>query len=353
MRAFLTTAALMTIAIPEAFAQSATRPPDPTAGAHVGSAVRLMQERRFNDAAMEFKKALAGEPDNDGVRIQYATCLFVQERNEEARRQFEIERQRQGDQPGLEYYLGLLDLRANNFTSAIRRLRPLESNPAFTKASYYLGLAYLSAGQTAPAIQNLEAAAKKNPRDPEVHYRLARVYSTGNRASDAEREYALYRSAREGQRIAEQEVPLCMDALKTQTIEQARTVCRRVGDPGDSRRLLLLGQLYSDAGAYGDAVAPLRQAIALDPGSFEAWHYLGLSLYGLKRYPEALGPLRKAAELNPQFFDTLNLLAKTLYVLGDFEAALPVLERAHTLNPGDTQLTAVLEGLRATAKERK
>jgi hypothetical protein len=34
------------------------------------------------------------DPNNDEVRIQYATCLFAQERNDEARKQFEIERQR-------------------------------------------------------------------------------------------------------------------------------------------------------------------------------------------------------------------------------------------------------------------
>jgi tetratricopeptide (TPR) repeat protein len=323
-----------------------------TPAAHVGSAVRLMQDRRYSEAAVEFEKALALNPDDDGVRIQYATCLYVQERNDDARAQFEIEQRRRGDRPGFEYYLGQLDLRSANFNSAIARLRPLASNPAFPMASFYLGLAYLSSGKTAPAMENLERAAKNNPRDADVHYRLARVYSMADRGDDAEREYKLYRAARESERIVEQDAPACMDALRTQPIDRAREVCGKLADPGDSRRLILLGQLYAQALAFSDAVGPLQQAAKLEPQSFEAWHYLGLSLFGLKQYKEAVAPLQKAAGLNPQYFDTLNLLAKTLYSLGDYAAALPVLERAHDLNPGDIQLAGVLERLRATLKAK-
>jgi tetratricopeptide (TPR) repeat protein len=114
----------------------------------------------------------------------------------------------------------------------------------------------------------------------------------------------------------------------------------------DSRRLILLGELYSGNGAFSDAIEPLRQAVKLDPESFDAWNSLGVSLFRLKRYQEALPPLRKAASLNPQFFSTLTLLASTLHALGDDAAALPVLERAHKLNPDDAQVTSRLEQLR-------
>jgi tetratricopeptide (TPR) repeat protein len=111
--------------------------------------------------------------------------------------------------------------------------------------------------------------------------------------------------------------------------------------------------LYSQNGAFSEAIEPLRQAVKLDPESFEAWNSLGLSLFWLKRYQEALPPLRKAASLNPQFFSTLTLLASTLHALGDDAAALPVLEQAHNLNPDDAQVTSRLEQLRATLKGKR
>jgi tetratricopeptide (TPR) repeat protein len=112
-------------------------------------------------------------------------------------------------------------------------------------------------------------------------------------------------------------------------------------------QLILLGQLYTQAGAFADAVTPLQRAVELEPGSFDGWNYLGTSLFYLRRYQEALAPLRKAVALNPRFFDALNLLAATLHVLGDDTSALPFLERAHSLNPDDTAVTGALEKMRA------
>jgi tetratricopeptide (TPR) repeat protein len=330
------------------------QPVDPSDfNSHVGRAVRLMQSRLYGEAAAEFEKALAIQPDNDTVRIQYATCLFAQERNGDARKQFEIERQRLGDLPGLTYYLGRLDLRANDFESAIKKLAPLESNPAFSDVSLYLGLAYMSAGQREPARECLERAAKNNPRDPEVHYRLARFYSVAGRTEEANREYGLYRHWTEDRRLAQQYAGECGDALRTQPIAQARVLCQRIADPNDPQRLILLGQLYSENGAFVEAIEPFRLAASSVPDSFDAWQGLGLSLFRLRRYAEALPPLRKAASLNPQFLDTLALLATTLHALGDDAGALPILERAHNLNPDDPKMTAVLEQLRATLKPKK
>jgi tetratricopeptide (TPR) repeat protein len=350
MRAALAACIVLLLETPGAPAQTPART---DAVSHTGKAVRLMQDRLFAEAAAEFELALAADPNNDDVRVQYATCLFAEERNDEARKQFEILRQRLGDGPGLNYYLGRLDLRAGDFTSAIKKLAPLESIPALSKASLYLGLAYQSAGQQERALECLERAARNNPRDPEAHYRLARVYSMAGRAQEADREYNLYRDWRESQRLAEEYGRECMNALSAQPIAQARTVCQRIADPSDARRLILLGQLYSEHGAFSDAIEPLQQAVKLDPESFEAWEALGLSLFRLNRYQEALPPLRKAASLNPRYFNALTLLASTLHALGDDAAALPVLEQAHSLNPDDAQVTLRVQQLRAASQGKR
>ncbi len=321
------------------------------ATAHAGKAARLMQGYQYSEAAAEFEQSLAADPNNDDVRIQYATCLFAQERNAEARRQFETERQHLGDLPGLTYYLGQLDLRDNNFASAVRRLQPLSKNRAFPKASYYLGLAYLSEGKQSEALESLERAAKDNPDDPEVHYRLGRVYSLAGRAEEANREYKTYDDAQETRRLVEEEGHACADALREKPIEQAREICQRIADPKDAMRMLLLGRLYAGRGVFADAIEPLKTAVGLEPDSFDAWQNLGLSFYWLRRYTEALSALQKAAALNPQFFDTLNLLAATYHALGNDAAALPILERAHTLNPGDAKLTSALERMRAAQRK--
>ena len=320
------------------------------ATAHLGKATQLMQDRLFAEAGAEFELALASDPQNQEVRFQYATCLFAQGRNDEARKQFETVRSQLGDSAGLQYYLGRLDLLEGRFAEAIRELRAADSKLGYPQAAFYLGLAYLSGGNLDQGIACLERAATKNPRDPQVHYRLARAYTLADRKSDADREYQLYRQSRETGRTTEEHVRACDNALHNRPITEARTLCQRVADPNDAERLVTLGQLYGAAGAFADAIEPLRQAVKLDADSFEAWHNLGLSLFRLKRYADAREPLERAARLSPDFFDTLNLLAATLYVLGDNRAALPVLEKAHALKPGDAQIAAVLEQVRAAVK---
>lgn len=320
---------------------------------HIGQAVRLMQSRLYAEAASEFAQALDIQPDNQIVRIEYATCLFAQEQNDEARKQFEVARQRLGDRPGLMYYLGRLDLRANHFDSAIRNLAPLESNPAFPDASLYLGLAYLSAGQKERAGQCLERAARNDPRNPEAHYRLARFYSIADRTKDADREYQLYREWTEYRRLVQQYAGECADALRTKPVAQARIPCQRIADPKDAQRLILLGQLYVENGAFSEAIEPFQQAARLAPDSFDAWQGLGLSFFRLRLYAQALAPLQKAAGLNPQFLDTLTLLASAFHALGDDGNALPVLERAHNLNPDDARIKAALDQLRARVKPKQ
>jgi Flp pilus assembly protein TadD len=334
----------------EAAAQASGDRPD--AAAHAGNAVRLMQERRYAEAAGEFEQSLAVDPGNDAIRIQYATCLFAQERNDDARKQFQIETQRLGERPGFDYYLGRLDLRASDLASAVRRLQPLAADPAFPKASFYLGLAYLAAGRSADALGSLERAARDNPLDPEVHYRLARVYSVAGRSADADREFAIYRQVHESRRFVEEASHACMDALHARPLAEARVICQPIADARDPRRMLLLGQLYAASGAFADAVEPLRTAAQLDPASFDAWHELGRSLFRLKRYAEAVPALRQAAQLNPGYFDTLNLLAAALHSSGDDAAALPVLERAHALNPGDARVASALERMRSSVREK-
>lgn len=324
---------------------------DEQATAYAGKAGQLMQERRYSEAAAEFEKSLAADANNDTVRIRYATCLFLEERNNEARKQFEIERKRFGDRPGILYFLGQLDLRANDSVSAIQKLQPLAIDPAFPKASLYLGLAYLANGQQAEALKALERAAANNPRDPDAHYRLARMYSIQGEDEKAERQYKIYDEVRETERLVEGEGHTCMDALREKPIEQAREICGRLADQNDGRRMLLLGQLYAGKGLFSDAIDPLRAAVRLDPDSFDGWHNLGLSLFWLRRYEEALPALKQAARLNSQYFDTLNLLAATYHALGDDAAALPILEQAHALNPSDTRLAAALDRMRAAHKK--
>ena len=323
----------------------------PGVEAHLGKGTQLMHEQMFEAAANEFKQALALGPSDPRVHFQYAICLMFMGRNDEARREFEQVRKIAGGSRYLTYYLGRLDFLSNDYASAIKKLSSVAGNPPYPDTAFHLGVAYISSGDVTDGIKWLEKAAKLQPRDYRVHYRLARAYATAGREQDADREFALYSRFRGEHKNTEKEVRACAGALQNQPLAAAREVCHHMYDPNDPEKLTLLGQLFGEAGAFSDALQPLKRAVELDPKSFEAWHDLGLTYFRMKQYKEARAPLEKAVTLRPQFYGSVALLGATLYMLGDDAAALPVLERAHELNPSDTQTGAVLEQLRAKQKK--
>ena len=321
------------------------------AEAHLSRGVQLMQDQLFREAASEFEQALALNSAYPKAHFQFAVCLLSLGRNDEARRQFEQVRKLAGESRYVTYYLGRLDLLSNDYASAIKRLSSVAESPPFRDTAFYLGVAFISSGDVAGGTKWLERAAKLLPHDYRVHYRLARAYSSAKREKEAAREYDLYSQLRDEHKTTETEVRACTSALRNEPLATAREVCHHIYDPNDPEKLTLLGQLFGDAGAFAEALNPLKRAVQLDPNSFEAWHNLGVSYFRLNRYEEARPPLEKAVALRPEFYGSVVLLGATLYMLGDDDAALPVLERAYRLNPADTETAAVLEKLRARRKK--
>lgn len=339
----LIAAALLAIAVAVSPAQTAAQPGE---DAHLSRGTQLMQQQLFDAAASEFEQALKVHPSDPRAHFQYAVCLLSLGRNDESRSEFEQVRKLAGDSRYVTYYLGRLDLLANDYASAIKRLSSVAEKPPFPDTAFYLGVAYISNDDVTDGIKWLESAAKAMPNDYRVHYRLARAYSTAGRQQDAAREYKLYDQLLSEHKNTETEARACTEALRTQP-QTAHDVCQKMFDPNDPEKLTLLGQLYGEAGAYEPALDPLKRAVQLDPKSYEAWHNLGLTYFRLQKYADARTPLEKAVALRPEVYGSVVMLGATLYMLGDDDAALPVLEHAHRLNPRDAQTEEVLKKLRA------
>jgi Flp pilus assembly protein TadD len=324
----------------------------PGAEAHLSRGVQLIQDQLFEAAASEFEQAVALNEKDPKAHLQFAVCLLSLGRNDEARKQFEQVQKLAGESRYVTYYLGRLDLLSDDYASAIQRLGSVAEDPPFPDTAFHLGVAYISSGDVAAGTKWLERAAKLLPRDYRVRYRLARAYSSSaGREKEAAREYDLYTQLRDEHKNTEKDVRDCTSALRAEPLAAAREVCHRIDDPNDADKLTLLGQLFGDAGAFAEALDPLKRAVQFDPNSFEAWHNLGVTYFRLNQYKEARAPLEKAVALRPEFYGSVVLLGATLYMLGEDDAALQVLEHAHRLNPADAQTTAVLEKLRAAQKK--
>lgn len=310
--------------------------------AHMGKGYGLLQERSYELAAQEFQAALALDPALTKARYELAVCYFASQRFKEARREFgQLISETEGDSEVL-YYLGRLDLLEENFVGAISRLEKANVAPPFKDAPFYLGSAYLKAAKLEAAEKWLRKAAELDPKDFRVPERLARVHLRAGNRAHAEQQFALSASLRQQHNDTARQGIDCVQALKSQPLDEAKKTCRQLFDRTDPDKLLTLGMIYGQHEIPGEAIEPFDQAARLDPESFAAHHNLGLTYYRLKRYREALGPLRNAVALRPDFYGSNALLGAVLYAMKEDEEAYRVLQHAHGLNPQDADTTRIL-----------
>ena len=241
--------------------------PSTSATAHIGKGYELVQNDRYAEAAKEFRAALALDPGAIQARYQLAVCLFALGERDESRREFERLGKETGNDPSIAYYLARLDMLAGDSTGAIRRFVPLMAHPPFSDAAFYLGSAYLAAGDLEQAIQWLRKAAETDPRDFRIHYRLARALGQKGLHEESEQEYARSTEMRERYNDTARQSVGCVQALRAESATAARESCRRLFDPNDADKLTTLGILFGENGKYGEAIEPLQRAAQLDSDS--------------------------------------------------------------------------------------
>jgi tetratricopeptide (TPR) repeat protein len=86
-------------------------------------------------------------------------------------------------------------------------------------------------------------------------------------------------------------------------------------------------------GQLEDALARYDQALAIQPGFFEALYNRGILLWEMKRDEEALASLEKAIALRPDHAATWNNRGNVLRNLGRHQEALASFDQALTLKP--------------------
>jgi len=307
-----------------------------TADAHLGRGYDALRQDRYQDAATEFKAALAADPSlAERARFPLAVALFEMHQPADARRELETLRRDLGDHPNILYYLGRLEIESNNIQSAIENLSKAAAKPPFPDTAYYLGFAYLKQHDLANAEKWLNAAKELIPRDYRVEFQLAKVYREQGRTDDASRAQAVSDELR---RRDENDVRLkqeCVKKLEQGPLEEARAICQQVYDPDNAERLAGLGTIYGQHGDLEDALKCFRRAAELAPQSPQMQYNLALTYYQLNQATDARGPLEQALKRWPDIFQLNALYGAVLVKLGENDAAYQTLHRALELNPQD------------------
>ena len=157
---------------------------------------------RWEDAAREYRAALARDPQRPGIHFRIGRLLLSrpggEQHAEEARAEFEAELKINPEDATCEYVLGELDRQANNDAAALGHFeRATKLDAAFTEAWVALGKTLVRLGRGADAIAPLVAAEKLQPGDPQTHFQLAQAYRLAGRSEDAARELRLHQESTE------------------------------------------------------------------------------------------------------------------------------------------------------------
>src|SRR5215469_7328502 len=298
--------------------------------AHLGKAYEAMRNERYDDAVREFRAALAVDATLAmRARLPLGIALFETHDYAASRAELLQVRKEAGEQEGVSYYLGRIDLDEQHYKSAVENLSKAAAKPPFPDTAFYLGLAYLKSGDESNAEKWLKQASRANPGDSRAVYQLATLYRKQGRTEEANQAYARTKEEKASSDKLTQLKVQCGEELARGLTPKAREVCEPLTDPNDAAKLTELGVLLGQHGFPEEALPPLRRAAELTPGSPQMQYNFALACLELRRFAEARAALEPATRSWPDLFPLNSLYGKVLWSLGDTPGAYRALSVAH------------------------
>lgn len=120
------------------------------------------------------------------------------------------------------------------------------------------------------AIAAYQQILKQYPKQPEIHYRIARILLDQSQASDA------------------------ADKAKAELNEELAV------NPGNAAAEFILGEIARRTADWNTAVQHFQRASELDAGFSEAYLARGMSLSGAGKFSEAIVPLERYVKMQPE-----------------------------------------------------
>ena len=173
------------------------RTPD-SAATHVLMGEALDGLGRTSEAIAEFNEAAKAEPKTPNVNFGLGYLYWKSHRYEEAERAFEAELANDANHAQALAYLGDIELKNGNPEKALELLRKA------TAVSGNLRLAFVDMGvilteqkKYQEALAALLRAEKLDASQPDVHYRLGRLYQAMGKTAEAQKEMARVKALHE------------------------------------------------------------------------------------------------------------------------------------------------------------
>lgn len=263
--------------------------------------LRIGDSAQLSEAASQFRRALELDPRQYDVRFELIAVYRLLNDPARAMSQLLLVQDARPSDARVPYVRGLLATDRDDLKNAINDFREaLQRDRTLVGAWQDLGLAYVKLNRWPEAVDAFAELAKERGDSVEAAYFYALALHNARQSAAAEKE------ARRALRL----------------------------NPGAADAYTLLGIILASRGhANAEAGEALTQAVALDPGNFDAVFNLGRVRYAEKDYEGAIKSLREAVRMRPKFAEARFFLGTSLESAGDAAAALSEYQELIKLQP--------------------
>lgn len=170
----------------------ATQKPNPAAY-HYQMGLSYLGERNFSSALFELTEAEKLDPENPEVFYNLGKAFVGKKRPDLAEAKFLKAVLLKPDFSVARNDLGVAYMELKRWDSAIQQFKLVKDDLFYENnenACINLGLAYLGKGDYPKALEELQAVAAQNPRNPVIRLSLGRVYFAMDKTEQAIAEYS-------------------------------------------------------------------------------------------------------------------------------------------------------------------
>jgi tetratricopeptide (TPR) repeat protein len=268
----------------------------------------------FDRAFLGFQQMLKLYPTTPFLHYAYGSALIFRSRYPEAEAQLR-EEVRLTPRSALPFMrLAIIALKAHHAQDALPMAeRAVKLAPESALAHEIMGRILSELGKAEQGAKESETAEKLKPEKPEIDPEAAKAYAQASIPGDTEQA-----TAASGLRTRDS------DSAAFDELARQAAAAREAGRTDDAIRgyesaLKMkphwdkgwadLGNLYYITGRFPEAIAALKNSIAINPKSSQAWPFLGLTEFETKDYANAYIHLDRARELDFRGTPAVMLLA--------------------------------------------
>ena len=301
-------------------------------GVHAARARVLLRLGRAVEAVASLEKAVAGNPDNQNLRLTYARLLVDIKEYDKARAQFEKLHEAAPDDAELLYTLGLLSLESQRLDDAEKYMMMLvRMDERDGEAQYYLGRIYENRKQYDRAIDWYEEVHVSDYQF-DARLRIADMLGLGGQTDEAiEHLDAMLKGSQSNGSLVRIYVAKGELLRMARRYEEAMTVFNTALGiiPGNSDLLYARALVAERLGRIDQLETDLKFILKTEPDNAHALNALGFTLADqTDRFEEAYDYLKRAIEIMPDDPAIIDSLGWVQYRMGNYDEAERLLRTA-------------------------